>query len=396
MPRPSISALTENHKVVLPDASQLVSASLLQLMRSPANKTHVLVAIIVINLLVFLAMLAAGSGLWHTAHGIPLAWGANFGPATQDGQWWRLVTAMFVHFGLLHLVMNLWALWDVGRLLERLYGSWRLAAMYLGCGVFGNCVSLVIHGNEAVSGGASGAIFGLYGALIIFLWRERSQIELTEYRWLFGGTLIFTLLILGVGFAVPGIDNAAHAGGLFAGTLAGTFMGRPWTSQSPAVKARGMAGFAFALALGALFWRLPEPAYRFSEEVRAQGAISEFLISDYQIEQEWQGLLSPQKGGSGSFEQLAGGIDRQIVAGYERSFERLLDASPSSEVPSATRLAQLQIYARLRAEAAKELAEGLRERDTQKIKEAVEQARDAAAKAKNPGDVPNTESPSSR
>ena len=159
------------------------------LMRSPAAQVPVATALLGANVLVFVLMLLAGAGLWHTPKGVQLAWGANFGPATQDGQWWRLFTAQFVHFGVLHLGMNMAALWDVGRLVERLYGRWRFAVLYGASGVAGNLLSLVVQGNQAVSAGASGAIFSLYGALLVFLWRERRQVEPGEFRWIFGGAL---------------------------------------------------------------------------------------------------------------------------------------------------------------------------------------------------------------
>ena len=96
-----------------------------------------------INLLVFLGTLISGAGLWHSSNSVQLAWGANFGPATQDGEWWRLCSAMFLHFGVIHLTLNLWALWDAGQLVERMYGHARFAAIYFGSGLTGNLLSLV-------------------------------------------------------------------------------------------------------------------------------------------------------------------------------------------------------------------------------------------------------------
>ena len=137
------------------------------LLQTAPARVPVTMVLLASNILIFVAMLYYGASLWHTSTTVPLAWGANFGPATQDGQWWRLGTAMFLHFGVVHLALNMWALWDIGRLLEQVYGRWRYALLYLGAGVFGNLLSLVIQGNQAVSGGASGAIFGLYGALVL-------------------------------------------------------------------------------------------------------------------------------------------------------------------------------------------------------------------------------------
>ena len=169
---------TRNEAALAPEPNRLTNMMHASVFGSPVTLT-----LLLLNLLVFAITLAYGAGLWHTNNGVQLQWGASFGPATQDGQWWRLATAMFLHFGLVHLVLNMWALWDVGRLMEALLGRLRFAALYLGAGVAGNLLSLVVQGNQAVSGGASGAIFSLYGALLVFLWRERRQVDRGEFRW---------------------------------------------------------------------------------------------------------------------------------------------------------------------------------------------------------------------
>ena len=146
----------------LPKSETRPLLSVTDMMRGGISRAPVTAALIGINLAVFVAMLANGAGFWHSTNTIQLAWGANFGPATKDGEWWRLATAMFLHFGILHLALNMWALWDGGRLVERLYGMRRFIAIYLISGVVGNLLSLIVRGDYAVSGGASGAIFGVY------------------------------------------------------------------------------------------------------------------------------------------------------------------------------------------------------------------------------------------
>jgi rhomboid protease GluP len=272
----------------------------------------------------------------------------------------------------------MWALWDVGRLVERLYGRWRFALLYLGSGMLGNLVSLVVQGNQAVSGGASGAVFSLFGALLVFLWRERAQVEQGEFRWLFGGALVFSLLMLGLGWVVPGIDNAAHGGGLLAGFLLGLLLVRPWTAQSPSVlPGRRVAAGLLVAYVAVLWWRLPEPSYRLGEEVKAQQAIQLFLREDQRVSQQWGRILDAGNQQGLSFDQLAGKIDSDVAAVYERSFDALLQVQPESAVPSASRLEALRSYAEQRAEASRDLAEGLRAHDSDKIRKALQQAKNA-------------------
>lgn len=298
------------------------------------------------------------------------------------------MTALFVHFGLLHLVLNMAALWDVGRLLERLYGRWRFVLLYICSGVMGNLLSLVVQGNQAVSGGASGAVFSLSGALLVFLWRERLQVDRSEFRWLFGGACVFTLLILGMGLVVPGIDNAAHVGGLLTGALLGRLLARPWTPASPrSSRGRGVAGILLLLSGMLLVSRIPPPSYRFGEELRAREAIRHFLSQDQGISQRWSNILTTGQREGLSFNQLAGRIEAHVTAGYEHSFEQLTAASPDSAVPSTNALEALQAYATQRADASRALVEGLRSNDHNKIREALKQAQHQSAPTPDP-DVP--------
>jgi len=328
--------------------------------------------LIVVNVLVFLAMLASGAGLWHSSNGVQLAWGANFGPATQDGEWWRLASAMFLHFGILHLSMNMWALWDGGQLVERMVGPLRFVAIYFLSGIAGNLLSLVSHHGQAVSGGASGAIFGIYGALLVCLWRERRQLHPQEFRWLFWGASGFTAVIIVLGLLIPGIDNAAHAGGLVAGVLSGTGLANTLDSgQTMFLRQRLLAGGVFVLALLVLVSHIPAPVYRWSEEALARDEVNAFIKGDVAISQAWQGILNESKRSGASFDELAGRIDADIGDRYEESFEHLSLLSVNPALPSAAALKMLRHYAELRRDASRSLADGLRSKDPRKIREAM-------------------------
>lgn len=348
------------------------------LLHATPARAPVTVTLLAVNVLVFVAMLLNGGSLWHGSTAVPLQWGANFGPATQDGQWWRLGSALFLHFGVIHLLLNMWALWDVGRLIEQLFGRWRFIALYLGSGVIGNLLSLAIQGNQAVSGGASGAIFSLYGALLVFLLRERRQVDPGEFRWLFGAASAFIVLALVMGFLVPGIDNAAHLGGLVAGALWGLVLARRWTHRSPHPRTtRAVAAVVLVASTTALIVNIPAPSYRLGEELRARQAISQFLQQDQRISQQWETILGQGQKDKLSFDQLAGRIDDKVTTPYQQSFEQLSDLHLDAAAPSAPTLEALRAYAARRTDASQAMAEGLRDRDAEKFRKALESARQA-------------------
>lgn len=349
--------------------------------RVPATR-----ALLAINLLVFFAMIGFGAGLWHSPNGIQLAWGANFGPATQDGQWWRLGSAMFIHFGMLHLAMNMWALWDGGNFVERIYGSGRFLAIYAASGLIGNLVSLAVQGNRAVSAGASGAIFGLYGALLIALWREREVLHPREFRWLFWGAAGFSIAAISLGLLVTGIDNAAHIGGLATGCLLGIALHRPLrTAKTTAPPIRLAAAGVMAAVAAYAIVNLPVPGYRWSEETAARSEIDQFLRQEAVIGNEWSALVARGNKRELSFAEMASRLDDDIVTRYERSFDALSRLPVSPEMPSASTILLLRGYADIRREETHLLAEGLRSGDSAQLGKARELGRQAEQLARKIG-----------
>jgi membrane associated rhomboid family serine protease len=162
-----------------------------------------------------------------------LAWGSNAGSRTLHGEPWRLVTSMFLHGNLLHLAFNMFALWQVGQLVERIFGSKRFLALYLLAGIAGSVASVlwgtigaIFWHASANSVGASGAVFGIIGGLLAFLRHENSGVPQTIVADLRGSVLPFLLFNLMAGFLYPHTDNAAHIGGLVGGWLAGHFLAR--------------------------------------------------------------------------------------------------------------------------------------------------------------------------
>src|ERR1700722_546256 len=173
-----------------------------------------------INAAVFLGMVLSSGAVMDFPGRELVRWGANLGVLTFTGEWWRLLTNVFVHGGLLHIAFNMWCLWNLGALCESLYGRWTYAAIYLICGLGASLASAAWH-PYVPSVGASGAIFGLAGALI-------AAFKLGEFsvpRSALSGTLrslgAFVVYNLIFGFIIPGIDNAAHIGGLITGLILG-------------------------------------------------------------------------------------------------------------------------------------------------------------------------------
>jgi rhomboid protease GluP len=200
------------------------------------------------NILVFIAMVVTGVGILSPTSADLMRWGANFGPLTMTDQWWRLVTCTFVHGGLIHLGFNMWVLKDAGRFVERLYGSTSFLLLYLFSGI-GGSLTTIYWNPRVISVGASGAIFGVCGALVAYLIRNRHSLPLTVVTSLRGSITSFLFYNILLGFMIPNIDMGAHLGGLAAGFLAGLILARPLTESG--VRQRRWAALIF-LVLGPL------------------------------------------------------------------------------------------------------------------------------------------------
>ena len=173
--------------------------------------------IIDVNIIVFILMALSGISIFEPTAKSLLAWGGNLRGLTLTGQWWRLITNTFLHIGILHLLMNMYALLYIGILLEPYLGKMKFVAAYLFTSILASLTSIYWHPN-IVSAGASGAIFGMYG---VFLAMLTTNILDKKTR-----TALFTSIAVFVGFNLmngvkAGIDNAAHIGGLISGLAIG-------------------------------------------------------------------------------------------------------------------------------------------------------------------------------
>jgi rhomboid protease GluP len=231
------------------DAKQPVMTAPWVRRESSVTLAHVLVGA---NVMVFVAMVLASGPSLDFPGQVMVHFGANFGPYTLSGDWWRLLTYMFLHGGLMHIAFNMWCLWDLGALCESLYGRWTFACIYLITGIAGGLAS-VAWNPGVLSVGASGAIFGLAGALLASFYLG----EFSVPRIAIQGTLRSLLFFVGFnvlfGTMISGIDNACHFGGLISGLILGALIARVAPQHDAVLRRVGVLSVvALALAASAI------------------------------------------------------------------------------------------------------------------------------------------------
>jgi membrane associated rhomboid family serine protease len=185
----------ESARLVPPTRSALGA----RVRRHPRRATQALIAL---NAVAYLLTLLGGQSL--------LVEYGMVGGAIAAGEWWRLLTAPFLHAGLWHVGLNMMALWVLGGTLEPMLGRWRFVAVYLLSGLGGATASYLFSDPRVLSVGASGAVFGLLGAILVALRRLNRDTS---------GVVVLLLVNVALGFAFPGIDWRAHLGGLVVGAV---------------------------------------------------------------------------------------------------------------------------------------------------------------------------------
>lgn len=188
-------------------------------LKSLAPIPWVTYGLIAINAAIWLATVMNGAGFIRASPDKLLLWGGNATSEFQRGEWWRLVTATFLHSGIIHVAMNMIGLASAGGTVERIYGHRQFILLYLGSGLLGSALSLHFSAQHAVSVGASGAVFGVTGALLVALLQHREKLPKTFTKQTTSGLAFFIMYSLVQGLSRPNIDNAAHIGGLLGGCL---------------------------------------------------------------------------------------------------------------------------------------------------------------------------------
>jgi len=214
---------------------------------SSISLSHALVGI---NILIYVAMVVVGGGSLSDFSGQQLVRsGANYGPLTFGGEWWRLLSYCFLHGGLLHIAFNMWCLWDLGALCESLYGTPTFGAIYFVSAFAGGLASTGLH-PERMSVGASGAIFGLAGALIGSFYLGEFSLPRPVIQAQLRSLILFVGYNIVIGALAGPTDNMCHLGGLLAGLFCGAMIALFAPSEHNALGRSAIIGFLVLLLSG--------------------------------------------------------------------------------------------------------------------------------------------------
>lgn len=295
---------------------------------------------------------------------------ANVGPLTLEGQWWRLLSALFVHADLWHLLLNMWALWNIGRLTERLFGRWTFLALYVGCGTIASLSSL-LWDPARNSVGASGAIFALFGAFLAHLLRQRRAIPRGVFRSHWIPTLLFVGFSLYNGARAVGVDNAAHVGGLLSGLVLGLLLARSTAAQPGTALAATLRGApALMLCLlwiaGSIFYVLwtrgPTPV---AQQFAAANAW--YLTGEARSNAAWRQLAGAVQAGVIADEDLGARVKKDVLPFWEEAAPRLESAVSALDGEQRRYVETIARFARLRREWAEAVISATSGRDREQM-----------------------------
>lgn len=328
-----------------------------------APVTHVLIGLCVIAY----ALCVLSTHRWWTFDGpslIPL--GSGFGPYTTDGDWFRVITSTFLHVGLVHLAFNMWALASFGPLVERLFGSLFYATIYLVTGIVSSLASVCWDPNVN-SVGASGAIFGLFGALAAVQLHNDGSIPVNILRPLRRSSLIYIGCALLAGFGSGAIDNAAHVGGLLSGYLLGYLLRRPVTGLRLPIRVSlrrlGMTAIAAFLVLAAGVLIAKQAGTRLTNEGRYAATIHWFVPREAEAVNRWRVLAVAAKDNRWDGATFASRIESDIEPFWEEAQARWEKIDLPDTSAALDSLEFLQDLAADRLHAYGQLAQGLRTDD---------------------------------
>jgi membrane associated rhomboid family serine protease len=325
--------------------------------------TPVTYALVGINLAVFVVMAISGVSIDNPTIADLLRWGADFGPLTLGGEPWRLFTSTFVHIGLMHVASNMLVFAYVGPTVERMLGNVGFLVLYLVAGLAGSLWALYWNPLQ-VEAGASGAIFGIYGALVAMLLRDRDSIpphvgaKLLRFATIF----VFYNLINSLG---PGISMAAHVGGLVAGFACGFAIAQPITIE--AVAGRALRNIA-ALGAGALLLvaGLGGAHVRFPNLDGVNAALERFGAAEADIPKAIKAMRTRADDDADAGAEAAETIEQTLMPQW-RAVEEDLAALKPIPATMADDIASIIAYMRQREANWQDLADAWRSADEARI-----------------------------
>jgi rhomboid protease GluP len=248
----------------------------------PTREYFITPILINLNILIFILMACAGAGILEPSTDVLIAWGANFRPVTLDGEAWRLLSCCFIHIGIIHLLMNMYALLYIGSMLEPYLGKTKFVVAYLATGIVASATSLWWH-DLTVSAGASGAIFGMYGVFIALL--SSNLIDKATRESLLPNILLFTGYNLLFGMK-GGVDNAAHIGGLLSGIVIGFgYILSLKNAESKKLKMISLSTISFgALALcTGVYYTIPNDIATYDRKISEFSVMEDRALSYYNL-----------------------------------------------------------------------------------------------------------------
>ena len=333
---------------------------------SASSWTSVTNIIVGLNVAVFILMGFLGAGWIQVASMKPyILYGANQGALTTDGEWWRLLTSMFMHYGILHLLFNMWALYQAGHFLEKLLGRLPYALTYLGSGLAGGFASIAWHTDPIWSAGASGAVFGVYGAIVGYLLREKQGLPKSIYQSLLKSSLTFAGYNILFGAANSSIDNSAHLGGVLGGVALGWLVALP-VDRAIRREKTGRKLLVGTAAVLAIILAGVSLAPRFDYSAREQWTWDEanrpFASAEGQLLTENHAALVKAEKGEG-IAAYAEWIGTRVVPFYRSWDEALAQLKLKPGKSTAAARAQLREIVQRRIDAYSHLAAGLKSDD---------------------------------
>ncbi|MFZ1132610.1 MAG: rhomboid family intramembrane serine protease [Terriglobales bacterium] len=297
-------------------------------MRSQSSSMIVTQAIFGINVAVFVAMTLAGVSLTSPTEAELVHWGANFGPQTIGGEWWRLLTCVFVHIGIIHIAFNMWCLWGLGKLAESVYGHWTFGAVYLITGIAASVTSLAWNPG-GTSAGASGAIFGIAGALIASSYLGSFTMPAAAVPGMLRSVLMFVGYNLVFGMMSGHTDNAAHVGGLVSGLILGALIAKVAPQSDDLGRRLSVLLVVAVLVYGGAAWLHQSHAYLF------HAASGQKLLTENHADQAIEELKTAVRQRPGylpaHYELARGYWIKGDFANAESEFKRVIAINPKDE-----------------------------------------------------------------